>query len=260
MRLDKLGQECIPREPIGGLSSRALQDFCLAVSHDLTEPLRGASCYLELLKHSAVNRLSAEELGFLQTVEKSLAELGHLVKGLQDLIKVSGADRVALSRVDCGLLARRAISLMHLAVAETHAEIEVCKMPTIDSNEALLLQVFQNLIGNALKFSGKAPPLIRISCAWAPEEWIFAISDNGIGIDASCLEYIFQPLKRLDGDHAGAGLGLTVCRLAVEELGGRIWVESTPGYGSTFYFAIPHSEPSVGADPAEARPQKNHGG
>ena len=227
-----------------GLSPPKLVDFCFSVSHDLSEPLRGARCYLELLSNSARPKLSGEELQWLDTAQESVLQLSRLIQGLQELVKTGAAEPLSIAPVDCAAVVKTALSLMHLAIREAGASITVERLPVIESHEPILLQVFENLVGNALKYRSVEPLRIRIFCESTHREWRFAVSDNGIGIDPRHLEYIFQPLKRLNRRHSpGAGLGLTVSRHALQRLGGRIWVESGSGAGSTFYLAIPR--PSV---------------
>lgn len=122
-------------------------------------------------------------------------------------------------------------------IEETGARIEVEPLPTLPSVEVLMVQVFQNLLGNAIKYRDARPPHVRISAWQAQGEWIFCVQDNGIGIEQQYLEYIFGVFKRIDGN-SGAGMGLAICRAAIERLGGNV-AESHPGAGSTFQFALP---------------------
>ena len=240
---------CKQEEPKPGLpaagfpnSTRdALQEFCLAASHDLVEPLRGAGCCLELFSRSVISKLTPEEARLLASTENSIAQLASLVAGLQELAK-SGDPQLATGVVDADSVARKAVGLMDHAARAAGAAIEVDPLPVVKSNEFLLHQIFQNLLGNAIKYRAERPLEIHISCQREPEEWNFAVADNGIGIESQFLEYVFQPLKRLNRRRApGAGLGLAVCRGAVRRLHGRIWAESTLGSGSTFHFTIPQS-------------------
>jgi len=223
-----------------GLSASSLRDFCIALAHDLHEPLRGIHCYAELLWQSGRSKLTPDELHLLETMTTSVERSIDLLEGLQQLIKANDGDAVARGPVDCEVIVQRALSLLQVAVEENDACVVVDPLPTLESNGALLLQVFQNLISNALKYRSASRPQIRISCEAQPEEWCFAVSDNGIGIQQVFLEYIFRPLKRLSGKGShGAGLGLAVCRNALERLDGKIWAHSCPGKGSTFYFTLP---------------------
>ena len=141
--------------------------------------------------------------------------------------------------VDCNAAVKSAIENLQGVIEETGATVECEPLPTIHSIDILLIQLFQNLIGNGLKYRSEAPPVIRISAEPSDSGWTFSVQDNGIGINPKYFDYIFGVFRRLDGQQfAGTGMGLAICRAAVERLGGRIWVESTEGVGSRFRFFI----------------------
>jgi chemotaxis family two-component system sensor kinase Cph1 len=132
-------------------------------------------------------------------------------------------------------------SLLEDEIINTEAEIVSDELPAVMADEAQLEQLFQNLVSNALKFSGDQSPVIRISAVEHPEEWVVAVSDNGIGIDPKATTRIFQMFQRLhtQEEYPGTGIGLAVCKRIVNRHGGRIWVESQPGQGATFFFSLP---------------------
>ncbi len=165
----------------------------------------------------------------------------QLLGALQQYIYVSESGHQELASVDCDAALQSALVTLQSAIQETGARIERQPLPVIPSIEILLVEIFQNLIGNALKYRSAAPPVVRVSCDTADNGWIFSVEDNGLGIDPKYHDYVFGVFKRLDGNkNAGTGIGLAICRAAVERLGGRIWVRSTPGEGSLFQFFLPN--------------------
>jgi len=134
-----------------------------------------------------------------------------------------------------------ALDNLHGSISESGAEIAVGALPEVVGDGAQLMQVFQNLIGNAIKFQNERPPEIHVSAREEPGQWVLGVRDNGIGIEPQYFEQIFQIFRRLHTrkEYSGTGIGLAICKKIVERQGGRIWVESQPGRGSTFYFSIP---------------------
>ncbi len=145
------------------------------------------------------------------------------------------------AETDCNAVLGRIIMNLELIVKEAGATITCDTLPTVMADSVQLGQVFQNLIGNAIKYHGEEPPKVHISAGKQDAEWVFSIADNGIGIEQEYFERIFVIFQRLHGraDYPGTGIGLAVCKKIVERHGGRIWVESETGKGSTFYFTIP---------------------
>ena len=161
-----------------------------------------------------------------------------------------------MTAVDCEALLARTLGNLHLAIAESGAEVTHDPLPTVNGDAVRLGQVFQNLIGNALKFRGTIPPRIHLSAQRDGAQWIFAVRDNGIGIDPQHIERIFQIFQRLHTrtEYLGTGIGLAICKKIVEQHGGRIWVESAPGQGTTFFFTVSdmHQEERHSGTPANA--------
>jgi len=164
-----------------------------------------------------------------------------LLGALRQYIHVSESGQQEWAPVDCNEVAAAAVSTLQTLIQETGASVEWSPLPIVPSIEILLHQLFQNLISNGIKYrSSERTPVIRISSTATKTGWTFSVMDNGIGIDAQYLEYIFGVFRRLHTvELSGTGIGLSICKAAVERLGGRIWVESTPGSGSVFNFALP---------------------
>ena len=142
--------------------------------------------------------------------------------------------------MDCNAVVKAATWNLQGMIQESGASIECGELPRISTLELPLVQLFQNLISNAIKYRSADPPVIRISSKEEENCWIFSVQDNGIGIDPKYFDYIFGVFRRLHGSQkSGTGIGLAICRAAVERLGGKIWVESVPGAGSTFFVSLP---------------------
>jgi hypothetical protein len=165
----------------------------------------------------------------------------RLQQMLADLLTYTrvGGQEITRAAVDCNALLDRVCSDLQIAIQESGARITHDALPTVQADATRLGQVFQNLIGNALKFRGAAPPRVHVSARQEGRRWRFAVRDNGIGVDPKQAERIFQMLQRLHSrEYQGTGIGLAICKKIVERHGGRIWVESTPGEGATFYFTL----------------------
>jgi light-regulated signal transduction histidine kinase (bacteriophytochrome) len=176
--------------------------------------------------------------------------IAHAVAGatrmhtlIQDLLAYSrvGTHGESLQPTDCAAVLGDALADLEVGMRESGAVVTAAPLPSVVADPAQLRQVFQNLIGNALKFRGEVPPHIRIGAERQGGEWVFAVCDNGIGIDPQHFERIFQPFQRLHSQrkYAGSGIGLAICKKIVERHGGRIWVTSEPGKGAAFSFSIP---------------------
>jgi PAS domain S-box-containing protein len=222
-------------------SNLDLASFAYVASHDLQEPLRMVSSYVQLLADRYRGKLDPDADEFIRFAVDGVQRMQTLIRDLLDYSQVGTAE-LALVAIDTNELIADTLSSLELVINDTHAQITVGPLPTITADPTQLGQVFQNLISNALKFTAPGVvPRIRFSAARGGDNWRFSVEDNGIGIDAVYAERIFAPFKRLHGlgEYPGAGLGLSVCKRAVERLGGRIWVETAPDGGSTFSFTIP---------------------
>jgi PAS domain S-box-containing protein len=221
-------------------SNEALRQFAWAASHDLQEPIRMVMSYSQWLRRSAAPKLNEREAEMLRFVEQNGARMDTLLGALRQYIYISESGDQQWAPVDCNRVVQSVISTLSGAIREAQASIEFGDLPAIESIEVLLVQLFQNLIGNAIHYRSADPPRIRISAEHRDGAWIFSVADNGIGIEKDYLEYIFGVFKRLHAvDSVGTGIGLAICKAAADRLGGRIWVESQLGVGSVFRFALP---------------------
>jgi light-regulated signal transduction histidine kinase (bacteriophytochrome) len=223
-------------------SNDALRQFAWAASHDLQEPTRMVVAYSQWLRRTALEKLDNKEREMLTFVEENGRRLQSLLEALREYIYISESGDEPWAEVDCNAVVQAALDNLEGAISETQADIQCDPLPNIRSIEILLLQLFQNLIGNAIKYraAGRTPDIAITSSRGDDGSYLFAVRDNGIGIEPKHREYVFSVFKRLHGrNYAGTGIGLAICKAAVERLGGRIWVESVPGQGSTFHFALP---------------------
>jgi PAS domain S-box-containing protein len=227
-------------------SNEALRQFAWAASHDLQEPIRTVLAYSQWLAKSVAGRLDERESTMLKFIEQHGARMYELVSGLQQYIYVSESGQQAWASVNCNEVVKTATFALQGTIDETRALIECQPLPTIDSIELLLVQLFKNLISNGIKYRSEAQPHIQVSAEKDGNGWIFSVRDNGIGVEPKYFEYIFGVFRRLHGvEQSGTGIGLAICRAAVDRLGGRIWVESTPGSGSVFHFFHPEASKEV---------------
>lgn len=216
-----------------------LEQFAAAASHDLQEPLRIISSYLDLVSRRYGGRLDAEGNQYIHYATEAAARLRRLT---DDLLAYARVDALtANQRVDCAQVLRSALDNLRLMVEESGAMVSHDAMPQVTADPSLLLQLLQNLLNNAIKFRGSQPPQIHISAKPHDGGWLFSMRDNGIGIDPQDRERIFGVFQRLHtrSQYPGSGVGLATCRRIVERYGGRIWVESELGQGATFFFTLP---------------------
>jgi two-component system CheB/CheR fusion protein len=220
-------------------SNLDLQQFAFAASHDLQEPLRTITSFLELFQSENQGKLGAKSDEQIQHITSAAVRMRQLVL---DLLGYSQAARADMRVTDVHLEAVLAAAIMNLqlAIQSSHANITFDPLPLVSADEAQILRLLQNLVGNSIKYHGPEPPRIHLSARQAGPEWIFSVKDNGIGIDPKYTDHIFTVFKRLHGrEYPGTGIGLAVCKRIVERHGGRIWVDSKRGEGATFYFTLP---------------------
>lgn len=221
-------------------SNEALHEFTWAASHDLKEPLRNVLMLSERLARAAGEKLGVNERETLDLICEHARRTCALIEAMQQYIYVGEAASDYWTEIDCNAIVRTAVAQLRRMIRETGASVSWEALPTIWSSEILVTQVFQNLIGNSIKYRSAEPPVVRISCDRRGQEWVFSVKDNGIGIDPIYAEYIFQPFKRLHSKKSqGTGIGLAICRAAVRRMGGSIWLESGCGSGSRFRFTLP---------------------
>ena len=222
-------------------SNRDLEEFAYVASHDLQEPLRLVSGYTQLLSQRYKGQLDQKADEFIGFAVEGVTRMQRLIQDLLAFSRVSSKDNVTVP-TDCNVALNNALANLSVSIEENAVQITVDSLPTVMAAENLLTQLFQNLIGNAIKFRGTASPQIHVSARQGekPQEWIISVADNGIGIEPEFFDRIFVIFQRLHSrrKYAGTGIGLAICRRIVERHGGRIWVESTPGQGSVFCFAL----------------------
>ena len=220
-------------------SNAELEQFASVVSHDLQEPLRMVTSYTALLAKRYHGQLDADADEFIGYVVDGVARMRQLITDLLAYSRVNARGQ-QMTATGCESVLTRALENLAVAVAESNAQVSHDPLPTLDADATQLVQLFQNLIGNAIKFRSEQPPVIHISATLQDHHWLFAVRDNGIGISPQYGERIFEIFQRLHTRerYPGTGIGLAICKKIVERHGGRIWVESQLGSGSTFYFTL----------------------
>ncbi len=221
-------------------SNKDLEQFAYVASHDLQEPLRAVGGFTELLNRRLKEKTDERSQEYMRFVIDGVVRMQSLISGLLEYSRIGTRGKTPepiniIASID------RAIMNLHAAIRESSAEITIDSLPTVNADATQMAQVFQNLLGNAIKFRGEQPLKIHISATRDTDFWRFAVKDNGIGINPQYSERIFLIFQRLHTreKYPGTGIGLALCKKIVERHGGKIWVESMPGLGSTFYFTIP---------------------
>jgi PAS domain S-box-containing protein len=217
-----------------------LQQFAFAASHDLREPLRMITTYSQLLIKRHGSELDKEGAVFLRYIAESAERMGGLLADLLSYTQAGIDDDTSAESVDLNAVCDDAIKNLQAGVAESGAVITRGPLPEVYGHEAHFIQLFQNLIGNAIKYRGAQPLVVHVSAEKIDGEWRFAVADNGMGIDPKYHRQIFGVFKRLHGvSIPGTGIGLAICQRVVERYGGRIWVESELNHGARFCFTLP---------------------
>jgi signal transduction histidine kinase len=220
-------------------SNEELQHFAYVASHDLQEPLRMISSYLQLIERWYKGRLDTDVDEFITYAVDGASRLQTMINALLEYSRVDTRGK-PFEPVDCEAILERALMNLEVAIRESQATITHTSLPTVMADSSQILQVFQNLISNAIKFHGSEPPRIHISVRREENEWVFSVHDNGIGIEPEYSKQLFNIFKRLHGrEYPGVGLGLSICKKIINRHGGRIWLGSESGNGSVFYFTIP---------------------
>jgi PAS domain S-box-containing protein len=238
----KTAEESLARRSADLAASNAeLQQFASVASHDLREPLRMVSFYTQLLAKRYQGKLDADADEFIGYALEGATRMGDLIQNLLDYSRISAFKRED-APTDCEAVFRKSIENLRIALSESNATVEHDPLPVVIGDVSQLGQLFQNLIGNAVKYrSLDRPPKIHVSAREESAEWIFSVGDNGIGIESQYFETIFGIFQQLHSreEYGGTGVGLAICRRIVERHRGRIWVESEPDKGATFCFTIP---------------------
>ena len=234
-------------------SNTDLEHFAYAASHDLQEPLRAVAGFSSMLSKRSMERLDDEDQRLISRVVGAAARMQDLLNDLLSYSRIA-RDVSTFAPVDSEALIHRELENLRVAIEETGAVVTWDPLPTLTANAALLGQVFGNLIGNAVKYHRDETPRIHASAERTDGEWVFSVSDNGIGIDPQYADRIFVIFQRLHSrtEYEGTGIGLAIAKRAVESLGGRIWVESELGTGSTFYFTVPSTKVRTAESDGEA--------
>ncbi len=238
-----------------------LEQFVYASSHDLQEPLRTVTSFLQMLEHHNRGNLDADSKQYIDFAVKSSAHMRSLINGLLEYSQVTLKEK-KFQEVDCPALVGQVLQQLNASITESGAKVECLWLPEVYGEPLLLGQLFQNLIGNALKFSKKNTPRVEVGAEKRETDWLFWVKDNGIGIEPRYFQQIFRLFQRLNNreDYPGAGLGLAVCLKTVELHGGKIWCESELGKGSCFFFTIPFPGQAGKGSQMEAAAEKERVG
>ena len=239
-------------------SNADLEQFAYVASHDLQEPLRMVASYTQLIAKRYRGRLDEDADEFIAFVVDGALRMQRLINDLLAFSRV-GTRGKAFTLTSWEAVMQRVASNLATAIEERHAEVTWEGLPTLPADDTQAVLLLQNLVGNAIKFNGAEPPRVRVAAHQVGSEWQFSVSDNGIGIDPQYAERIFVIFQRLHpaSEYPGTGIGLAICKKVVERHGGRIWLDSTPGGGTTFYFTLPERqetghEQSTRSDPDTA--------
>ena len=221
-------------------SNAALQQFAYAASHDLQEPLRSVRSSVQLLQKRYADALDARAQEYIAHAVSGATRMERLI---QDLLTFSRVSAGPQQQAELGLAEalEEARANLSTALSESEAMLTVGELPTVRADRGQIQQLLQNLIGNALKFRGPHPARVHVAAHRAGGEWVVSVKDQGIGIPPEHFSRIFELFKRLHtrDEYAGTGIGLALCQKIVERHGGRIWVESELGQGTTFFFSLP---------------------
>lgn len=221
-------------------SNSELQEFAYVASHDLQEPLRAVAGCVEIIRRRYQGKLDARADEVITHAVEGATRMQNLINDLLAYSRIGSRDH-RLEPTDCQAILDAVLANLEVPISESGAVVTRDELPTIYADPGQLIQLFQNLISNAIKFRSDRKPEIHVSAKKQNREWIFAVSDNGIGIAPDYFERIFRIFQRLHArnEYPGTGIGLAICKRVVERHGGRIWVESEPGHGTIFYFTFP---------------------
>lgn len=234
-----LEQEVLQRQELAR-SNAELQQFAYIASHDLQEPLRMVISYLQLLERRYQGQLDGDADDFIHYAVDGALRMRTLINDLLSYSRIGTRGR-AFELVSAEAVLKQAIGNLKVAIEESQATITHQELPHVHADPTQLVQLFQNLIGNAIKFRRQEQPKIEVRATQEQDGWLFAVQDNGIGLDSQYAEQIFAIFQRLNSrtDYPGTGIGLAICKKIVERHGGKIWVHSELNQGSIFYFTIP---------------------
>jgi PAS domain S-box-containing protein len=232
-------------------ANEELLQFASMAAHELQAPVRAMERYTQLLQEDYAKKLGPEGSELADVITVSARRMCLLIEDLLALSRLDSRER-RTETAGAGPLLERALESLQQEIEECGATVTCSPLPEVEAEPSLIVQLFQNLVGNALKFHGPEPPRVHVAARRAPREWVFSVRDNGIGIDPAAAESVFTIFNRLHPEIPGTGLGLVICRKIVERHGGRIWVESEPGRGCNFLFTLPAS-PALSLTPKGVR-------
>ncbi len=238
--LNKLNADLAKRADELAASNGELERFAYIASHDLQEPLRMVSSFLQLLQKRYKGQLDEKADQYIHYAVDGAERMKTLIMDLLEYSRV-GSKMETFGRVETETILQEVGDIFREKIVASRAQVEIGPLPVVWGDKVQLLQLFQNLLGNAFKYhDADRPPVIRVQAKEEPGHWLFSVQDNGIGIDPQFFDKIFIIFQRLHNktDYSGTGIGLAICKKIVERHGGRIWVESAPDQGSTFYFTI----------------------
>ncbi|CAN5705330.1 hypothetical protein BH11PSE7_BH11PSE7_19680 [soil metagenome] len=223
-------------------SNQDLQQFAFIASHDLRSPLRSIQGFLSILQDRHGPALGPAASGLLARALGAAAQMDQLTSNLLTYARL-GDTAGRVEPVNMRAAAAEACSLLHAAIESSGARIDIQALPVVHGDARQMVQLLHNLVGNSVKYCRERTPEVTVSATRREADWLFAVSDNGIGIEAKYMPRIFDIFERLHTEHEfpGTGIGLAICRRIVERHGGRLWAESEPGRGSTFFFNHPDS-------------------
>jgi PAS domain S-box-containing protein len=222
-------------------SNDDLNQFAYAASHDLQEPLRMVALYSQMLEKKYSDRLDPQAEQYISYVINGAHRMETLLQDLLAYSQVGLAGEGPAKPVVSSDALRQALLNLQAIIDQNKAVVTWNGLPTVYAHEIRLVQLLQNLVGNAVKYRGPEPPTVHVDATHRPGDWLFSVKDNGIGIKPEYTQQIFGIFKRLHGGtYPGTGIGLAICERIVKSYGGQIWAESSPGEGSTFYFTLPH--------------------
>ena len=219
-------------------SNKELEEYAYVASHDLKEPLHVVSSFVNLLEKRFQTKLDEQDQKYLKYIKEGVEQSQRLIKDLLEYSRI-GKEK-SFGAVDINAILTEVKTNLKTFIDQENAVINYDLMPVITANNLGMVQLFQNLIVNAIKYRSPKPLEINIKATLDGDRWIFSVKDNGIGIDPQFKERIFEMFQRLHlkTEYSGTGIGLAICKKIVENHGGKIWVDSIPGEGTTFYFSI----------------------
>lgn len=225
-------------------SNAELEQFAYVASHDLQEPLRTVESYLALLIEQYGDKLGDEGAGYVKSAVMASDRMRMMISAMLDYSRV-GSWAQPFELTNCNEVVDEAIANLEQSISESGALVECGRLPNVMADRFQLSQLFQNLIGNAIKFRREEPPVVKISADLDNSEWVFTVADNGIGVSPANARRIFDMFARLHAreEYDGTGIGLPISKKIIERHGGRIWVEPHEGDGATFHFTLPVKAP-----------------